>query len=358
MRVLVVGGGLIGLGIAWEATLRGLDVTVVNRPTPHAASEVGAGLLIPAGGRISPPHLALRTASADLFPSWVKKLEDASGLPCGFNPCGTLTVAFEPGAHDSVTGLANCIEGLGITVKRLTAEQCLEAEPNLSSEVAAGFLTADHQVDPELLAKALRHALAESGATQLQGEVVTLNPSEAELDDGTTITADKVVVATGSWITDHLALPVFPVKGEVIHLLGDPNLLRHNLVLRREELYIANRGDGRYVVGSTEEVVGFNIETTATDFLREKAERLVPGLKDCEVTDSRVGFRPKIGDGLPVLGDYRGVVVAGAHYRNGILLTPITSRLIGDFLVDGSISPLMKPFTPDRDYRHRDEKTR
>ena len=109
-------------------------------------------------------------------------------------------------------------------------------------------------------------------------------------------------------------------------------------------------------MGATEEEMGFDETVTATDLLFEKACALVPGLEACARVDSRVGFRPKVGDGLPLLGDYEGVVVAGAHYRNGILLTPITARLIADFLETGETRDLMKPFVPNRDCRHRDDK--
>src|SRR5690606_38269849 len=117
-----------------------------------------------------------------------------------------------------------------------------------------------------------------------------------------------------------------------------------------------NRGDGRYVIGATEEEAGFDARITATESLRERACALVPGLKGCRVSDFRVGFRPKVGDGLPLLGEYEEIVVAGAHYRNGILLTPITAQLISGFLESGVTPEIMRPFAPTRDCRHRDEK--
>ena len=356
MKVLIVGGGLIGLSIAWRAAQKGMQVQVVDAPSAHAASRVGAGLLIPAGGRVSPHHLALRTASAEMFPSMVTELEELTGLDCGYNACGLLTVAYDPGADASVDGLANCLRGLGVAVERLDQEGCLKKEPGLSEKVAAGFYSDDHQIDPEKFTAALREAGRRAGVDLVEGRVTSVAPRGLTLQSGEHLNADRVVVANGAWIADLLTLPVFPVKGEVIHLRGKPGIVRHNLTLRREDLYIATRGDGRYVVGATEEETGFDETVTATNLLFEKACALVPGLEACARVDSRVGFRPKVGDGLPLLGDFEGVVVAGAHYRNGILLAPITARLMADYLETGETIDLMKPFMPDRDCRHRDDK--
>lgn len=356
VKVLIVGGGLIGLSIAWRAAQKGMQVQLVDAPSPHAASRVGAGLLIPAGGRVSPHHLALRTASAEMFPSMISELEELTEMDCGYNACGLLTVAYDPGADASVDGLANCLRGLGVAVERLDREGCLKREPGLSEKVSAGFYSDDHQIDPEKFAAALKEAGRRQGVEFLVGRVASVAPRGLTLQGGEHFNADRVVVATGAWLAQLLSLPVFPVKGEVIHLRGKPGLVRHNLTVRREDLYIANRGDGRYVVGATEEEAGFDDTITATDLLFEKACALVPGLERCARLDSRVGFRPKVGDGLPLLGEHEEIVVAGAHYRNGILLTPITARLIADYLETGETKELMRPFTPNRDCRHRDEK--
>lgn len=356
MKVLVVGGGLIGLGIAWRAALLGLKVVVVDAPTPRAASFVAAGLLIPAGGRISRHHLSLRQASVQLYPETIAALEESSGLSCGYNPCGTLTVAFEPGAQDSVEGLANCLRGMGIEVESLDARECLKREPHLSEEVACGFYTADHQVDPVKLVAALRKSCELLGVEFLEGRVVSVGAKELKLQSGEILQGDKVVVAAGAWMAELLQLAVFPVKGEVIQVRAPRLRLSHNLVLRREDLYVANRGDGTLVIGASEEEKGFDETVTATLSLKQKADRLLPKLGSAEVLETRVGFRPKLGDGLPLLGDFRGLTIAGAHYRNGVLLMPVTAKLISEYLVTGLEDDLMLPFGPQRDTRHRSEK--
>lgn len=356
MKIVVVGGGIIGRSVAWRAARGGADVVLIDSRLAQAASAVAAGLLIPAGGRISLHHLALRRRSAELYPQFVAALEEESGLECGYHAFGTLTVAYAPGADNSLDGLAGCLRGLGVAVERLSQEECRSREPQLSSEVAGGFYTADHQVDPEKMMIALEAACEKSGVTRVEERVVRVATHEVTLERGDTLPADRVVVASGAWIRKLLSVPVFPVKGEVIHLAAPPGLLRHNLVLRGEDLYVANRGDGRLVVGATEEEVGFEASVTATLALKKKIDRLLPALAACPVRETRVGFRPKVGDGLPVLGDHQGIVVAGGHYRNGILLAPVTAEVLTDYLLRGRIDPLMEPFHPTRDMRDRKDR--
>lgn len=353
MKVVIVGGGLIGLSISWRAALRGVQVTVVEPGNTRAASRVGAGLLIPAGGRISRNHLRLRCASAEMYPAFVAELEEETGLSCGYLACGTMTLAYPPDANQALDGMHNCLRGLGVVCERLSTEQCRELEPALGAEVEGGLLTADHQVDPEKLLAALESACLKRGVEFVHQAAVSLSPTEVCLKNDS-VQGDRVVVAAGAWIEELVPLPVYPVKGEVVHLRG-PLLLNRNMKLQREDLYVAHRGDGRLVVGASEEEVGFDQTGRARDELLENAYRLLPALKTFELTDHRVGFRPKVADGLPLLGEYKGVLVAGAHYRNGILLTPVTSSLMTELLVSGEQPELMKPFSPEREIKDRRE---
>jgi len=355
MRVIVVGGGLIGQAIAWRLASKAVDVVVVDKKSPYAASRVGAGLLIPAKGRLSRHHFALRRASADLYPSFVAELERQTGRSCGYNPCGSLTLAYQPKAEQALTGLIGCLKGFAIETSLLSARECFSREPALGPDVAGGFYTPDHQVDPVALLEALRQASLSQGVEQVEGFVVAVDHDRVKLGDGRVLRGRRVVVANGAWIGKIFPLPVYPVKGEVIVLKAAPDLIRHNLHLQRAGLYVANRGDGRYVVGATEEEVGFDTSISATAKLYEKVCHLVPALRQSELLDSKVGFRPKVGDGLPIMGDYEGIVVAGAHYQNGILQTPITAELLSDYIVSGVVSELMEDFLPTRDLcaRHR-----
>jgi glycine oxidase len=357
MRVVVVGGGLIGQGIVWRLAEQGADVVVIDRGSPHAASKVGAGLLIPAGGRISRHHYALRRASADLYPSFVAQLESDTGMDCGYHTCGSLTVAFEPGAEQALKGLSGCLKGFDIESTLLDQLQCRQREPALGTEVAGGFYTDDHQVDPIKLLATLTRACLNRGVEFVSNRVVEVAPKRVVLADGTSFEGDRVVLANGAWLAELMDVPVYPVKGEVISLQASPELLRHNLHVQRERLYVANRGDGRYIVGATEEECGFDTTVTAKESLHQRVCRLVPALADLQPVEAKVGFRPKVGDGLPVMGEYQGVVLAGAHYQNGILQTPIAAKLVSDFVLTGRPDELMQPFLPTRDMSPRHRKT-
>lgn len=352
MKVVVVGGGLIGMGVAWRAAARGLDVCLLDDAPERAASRVGAGLLIPAGGRISRNHLALRMASATRYPSFVEELLAETGLDSGYNPCGTLTVAYPPKADAALDGLHGCLVGLGVDSQRLDTNQSQIREPALAGSVVGGLVTPDHQVDSHKLLLALEEACLGRNVEFVSERALAVTEHSVTLGNGQLLDCDRVVVATGAWISDLLELPVYPVKGEVLELRG-PHILKGNLRLQKQDLYVANRGDGRLVIGSTEEEVGFEATPKGHEVLLHRARQLLPALVDFEVTDHRVGFRPKVADGLPLLGEYEGIVVAGAHYRNGILLAPITADLISDYLVSGETSELMKPFTPTRAIKDR-----
>lgn len=352
MKILIVGAGLIGLSIAWKAACRGLDVVVVDDAPERSASRVGVGLLIPAGGRVSHDQLQIRIRSAELYPSFVKALTAETGLDCGYDPCGSLTLAYEPKAQTSLDGLIGCLLGLGVACERLTAEQCHEHQSGLGTRVGGGFLTADHLVNPELLLAALREACLGRLVEFRKARVSCVERQSLSLADGSQLKADKVVVAAGAWMARLVDLPLYPVKGEVLHLKG-PKLLNRSLRVQKESLYVVPREGGRVVVGATEEDVGFDTVPGPAETLWERANELLPALRDFELLEHRVGFRPKVADGLPLLGEFKGVVVAGGHHRNGILLTPITAELIADFLSSGVVPELMQPFDPEREIRDR-----
>ena len=340
---------MIGRGIAWELGKRGVEVVLLDRESPHAAFKAAAGLLIPAGGRISRHHHALRRESAALYPAFVEELESTTGLSCGYRQCGTLTVAYEPGAKNAVTAMCGCLRGIGVEVEQLAREECLLREPALGERVGAGYLAQDHLVDPVALLAALAQAGEALGVESVHGTVVSVAPGEVRLATGDTISGDRVVVANGAWMAELLDLPVYPVKGETIQTTAHPELLNHCLSVQKANLYLANRGDGRYVVGATEEEAGFDNSVTATTSLWERALELVPALADSHPLETRVGFRPKVGDGLPILGEFQGLLVAGAHYRNGVLQTPITGKLMAHLILTGETPELARPFSPLRD---------
>ncbi len=339
--ITVVGAGVIGLTIAYSCARRGASVTVYDPDPKRSASRAAAGLLIPCGGRISRAHLALRRASYDLYPDFIKELEEFSGQQCGFRREGFLTLAYGPTALPSLRGLAGCLKGAQVRHQLLDPEACFEMEPALSREVGGGLLSEAAQVDPERVQQSLLEACLRLGASILPERVTSL----ANL-------SGQVVVASGSWTAELTKLPVYPVRGQVALMQGPPTF-RRDLQLQQAHLYLVNRGDGRVVIGATEEEVGYDASVSREGAARllSQAQRLVPEVTRFKLLEHRVGWRPKVGDGLPVLGQNGPVYLATGHYRNGILLAPITGWGMAELLLEGRLPPLFAPFTPARDFQ-------
>lgn len=347
-RVSVVGGGIIGLAIAAELVRRGADVTVYD-PAPEGtdgAWHVAAGMLAPGGeSAFEYPHLTrLLEASHELWPAFTELLGDV-----GYDDAGTLSLAL---TGDDVAESAREWKHQKLTP--LTGSQVRDREPAISPRVRAGaFAAAEHQVDPRKVVAALR--------AQLTGRLVRRTITDlSELDAGADTGAagagpgDVVVVAAGCGTAALTGLPIRPVKGQVLRLRGEPGLLRHVIdgVADGRHVYLVPRADGEIVVGATQEE-RTDRSTTAGgvhDLLRAALD-LVPGLAEHELIEVTAGHRPGTPDNGPLLGflgpDRRTVVAAG-HFRNGVLLTPITARLIADLVLTGSADPLLDAFAPGR----------
>ncbi|MEV4274725.1 glycine oxidase ThiO [Actinoplanes xinjiangensis] len=334
--VAVVGGGIIGLSIATELLNRGADVTVYD-PAPEGtdgAWHVAAGMLAPGGeSAFEYPHLTrLLEAGYELWPPFVAGLGEV-----GYDRAGTLSLAL---TADDVAEAAREWKHQKLTP--LTGSQVRDLETAISPRVRAGaFASAEHQVDPRKVVAALRASLT--------GRLVARTVSDlSELD------ADVIVVAAGHRTGALTGLPIRPVKGQVLRLRGEPGLLRHVLhgAADGRHVYLVPRADGEVVVGATQEERADRMPTAGGvhDLLRAALD-LVPGLADHELTEVTVGHRPGTPDNAPLLGfldDDRRVVVAAGHFRNGILLAPITARLIADLVFTGSADPIIDAFAPGR----------
>ncbi|GAA4922475.1 glycine oxidase ThiO [Actinoplanes utahensis] len=333
-RVAVVGGGIIGLAIAAELLRRGADVTV-HDPAPagtDGAWHVAAGMLAPGGeSAFEYPHLVrLLEASYERWPGFVAALGDV-----GYDTTGTLSLAL---TADDVAEAAR--EWRHQKLTPLTGSQVRDREPAVSPRVRAGALAAtEYQVDPRKVVAALRALLAERLVPQRVTDLFDLD-------------ADTVVVAAGCGTAALTGLPIRPVKGQVLRLRGEPGLLRHVIdgVADGRHVYLVPRADGEVVVGATQEERTDGAATAGGvhDLLRAALD-LIPGLAEHELTEITVGHRPGTPDNGPLLGrlDERTVVAAG-HFRNGILLAPITARLIADLVLTGSADPLLEAFAPGR----------
>jgi glycine oxidase len=334
VTVAVVGGGIIGLSIAWQLVERGADVTIFD-DGGDGAWNVAAGMLAPGGEAAfeTPALIRLMAASAERWPSFAAAL----GTEVGYDETGTLSLA--------VTADDMAVAAREWPSPALRPSQLRELEPALSPRVRAGVhLPADRQVDPRRVVAALRAVLGD--------RIVAKRVSS--LDD---VDASTIVVAAGCGTAALTGLPIRPVKGQVLRLRGEPGLIRHVLeaTVDGRSVYVVPRADGEIVVGATQEERSDRTLTAGSVYeLLRAAIELVPDLAECALAETLVGHRPGTPDNAPLLGFWRegswrdGVVVAAGHFRNGVLLAPVTADLIADLIVGGVADPLLDDFAPGR----------
>ena len=333
-HVAIVGGGIIGLAIAWRLRQRDADVTVFDDGAP-GAWHVAAGMLAP-GGESAFEQEALTDLlerSNERWPAFAASL----GVDVGYDDTGTLSLAM---TADDLAEAARVWTRQQLP--RLRPSELREREPALSPRVRAGvYAPAERQVDPRKVVATLRDRLA--------GRIVAKRvESLSEVD------ADTIVVAAGCGTARLTGLPVRPVKGQVLRLRGEPGLLRHVLeaTVDGRHVYVVPRRDGEIVVGATQEERTDRLVTAGGvhDLLRAALD-LVPGLAELELAETTVGHRPGTPDNAPLLGPLPGdprVIVAAGHHRNGVLLAPITADLVAGLVLDGVADPLLDHFAPGR----------
>ena len=373
--VIVVGAGVIGMATAWRLAQRHLSVIVVD-PTPGGgASHAAAGMLAPVTELHygEEPLLALNLESARRYPSFVSELEAASGHSVGYRTCGTLAVAADADDLAWLDELHHHQRSLGLEVERMTSRECRTHEPALSPGVRGGFFVAgDHQVDPRRLVPALEVAATSSGAVIRSDRVVDVSitggaVTGVTLEGGTTLSGKTVVMAAGAWtgaiggLAATAAPPVRPVKGQIARLRPRPGrepmaakLLSGNVrgLVQSRSLYFVPRIDGELVVGATVEEQGFDTAVTAggiLDLLND-AYALVPGVYELELAEVMAGLRPGTPDNAPVIGSdsIPGLVWATGHYRNGVLLAPLTADAVADLVTNADPPECTLAFGPDR----------
>lgn len=360
----MVGAGSIGLAVAWRAAQRGLRVVVIDRGQPGAgASWVAAGMLAPVTeARLTElPLLELGIASAALYPGFVDELCEQTGIDPGYERYGTLVVARDRDEAEALGRELEVHRGLGLLVNRLRPSQARELEPALAPSVRLALeVPDDHAIDPRRLTQALAAAAQGAGAVLRTPDTVeaVLPGRGVRLATGEMLHAEQVVVAAGAWadelggIPGELRVPIHPVKGQLLRLHdpAGPGLTRR--VLRLARAYLVPRGDGRYVLGATMEERGFDTTVTAGaigELLRDAGE-LVPGLSELVIDELIAGLRPATADGLPAIGpgELEGLHWAVGHFRNGILLTPITAEIVAAGLIGEEPPVLARAFAPAR----------
>ena len=362
--VVVVGGGTIGLGVAWRASLRGLKVDLVDAHPISGATSVAAGMLAPVT-EVHPGEeelLRLNLESSDLFPSWVAELEAASEVAAGYSACGTLMVARDNDDRVAFDDVHSFQARLGLSSQRVSARDARKLEPCLAPSVRGGLLVeTDHQVDPAALGASLLEACRRAGVTIVPSNAASVRIEEdvvqgVTLADGSSLRSPQVVIAAGAWSGGlGLApdvLPVRPVKGQVVRLQARPGMTLPTRTLRGLDVYIVTRSDGRMVVGATVEERGFDQEVTADGVYRllDEAYRIFPGIVEANWEGAAASFRPGTPDNAPLIGttSVQGLIAATGHYRNGILLTPVTADSVAELLASGEAPASIAPFSARR----------
>ena len=375
--VLVIGGGVIGLAIAWRAAQRGLRVMQADPDPGGGASHAAAGMLTPvAEAAYAERHLfELGTLSLSQYPAFAAELTELTGLETGFRQSGTLQVAYDADDMAMLAEHALLRESFGAQTQRLTGRQCRQAEPMLGPAIGGGLLVEDDaSIDPRLLAAALLAAARAAGVVHVRQAATKLRTdsgqaSGAELADGTVICAPQVVLSAG-WSSAALAglppgvvPPIRPVKGQIVRLRptaatvagsSSPCLINRTIrgVVKGSPVYIVPRRDGELVLGATQEEMGADTTVTAGGIwqLLRDARAIVPGITELEFAEAAAGLRPGTPDNAPVIGpsELPGLVLAAGHFRSGVLLAPVTADLIASQLATGTMDQAAAPFSAQR----------
>jgi len=355
--VVVVGGGIIGRAVAWQLAERGVDVELLDPDPSRAAAHVAAGMLAPVSEATPEegPLAALGLASAERWPDFVRGLEAAAGQAIDHRAHGTLHVAVDADAAAELDELARRLDAMGLETQRLSATECRDHEPLLAPGVRGGlFAPSDHVVDPRAVMAALALAGQRAGIVETRAAVTELAGDGIVLEDGSRRTARRIVVAAGAW-SGAFGLPVHPVRGETLHLAARDGHegLGGNVrgIVAGRSVYLAARRGGRAVVGSTMEELGFDTRARvgAVRQLLADARALVPAIDEYELVEIAVGLRPASPDNGPLIGHWSpGVIAATGHFRNGILLTPITVDAVVAMVTGDPVPPSVTPFDPHR----------
>jgi glycine oxidase len=376
-RVHVVGGGVIGLACAWELSRNGHEVAVVApQPGREGASWVAAGMLAPVTEAQfgEAPLTRLLLEGAQRWPAFAADLETASRQSIGYDQAGTVTVALNASDRAFLDDLLAYQNALGLAAHRRSASECRRLVPALSPTLRGGMeVPGDHSVDNRALLGALAGACTDAGVSFVHTAVSEVVPGPGlVLSDGHRVGAEHVLLAAGTGLPSigglsRAGLPaVRPVKGHVLRL-GPPSRPAHGSrtstpppgrlfprtvrgLVRGRSVYLVPRPDGSLVVGATVEERGPDraVQAGAVHELLCNARAIVPGVDELELLEASTGLRPATADNTPCIGwtALDGVAVATGHYRNGILLAPLTAAAVADLLGGRPVPPVVEDLAP------------
>jgi glycine oxidase len=363
-EVVIVGGGVIGLTIARALALRGgVDVMLIERGRPGTeASWAAGGILAPqVEADSADDFFRLACASRDLYPSFADSLKEQTGIDVELDRTGTLYLGFTTEDEHELRRRFEWQSSDGLSVEWLTAQEAQSLESCISAKVRCGLrFPNDHQIENRRLVQALLLANKKLGVRL----VTDCSVNELRIENGKVsgvdsslgfIAAPIVVVAAGAWTSLIKSMPleieVEPIRGQMLCFEARPQIARH--VIYSSRGYLVPRRDGRLLAGSTTERAGFDKRVTddGMSALKSMAMEILPAIAALPLAESWAGFRPRSADNFPVLGpceEIDGLFYATGHYRNGILLAPITGELIAGAILDQTVPAMLDAFTPNR----------
>ena len=369
--VVVAGGGVIGTAIAWRAAAAGLVVVVVDPDLGDGATMVAAGMLAPVSESLfgEGALLRLNLLAVGRFGSFAAELEELTGHQVGLRRDGTLAIAYDPGDQAALVRLTAFRRSAGLDAQELDSRACRALEPFLSPDVRGGVLfPGDWSVDNRRYAAALREAMRMVKARTVRDHVLEVRTRHGRavgvrLAGGGEVDAAEVVVAAGCWtgsvagVPDAVRAAVRPVKGQLLRLRHPdalPPVLTHSVraIVRGIDVYLVPRADGELVVGATQEERGPDQTVTAGavhDLLHD-AMSVLPVTSELILAETCAGLRPGTPDNGPIVGRCGpdGLLLATGHYRNGILMSPVTADAAVALLTGQAPAPEWAPFTPQR----------
>jgi len=368
-KTIIIGGGAIGLSLGWQLAKKGADVEILERgKAGKSSSYAAAGMLAPNAeiGFEDIELFYLCRKSLEMYPAFLEELGHDSGIKIEVDKCGAIMPAFDRDDSERIRRLFDFREKIGLPVEWLSGEEAREIEPYLSPKCTyAVWIPDDGQIDNRKLLEALKIAFVNTGGKLYEDHPVEkiniVNGKAAGVHiHGIDIEADNVVLCAGSWsksidgLTSDIQPPVRPVKGQAISLILDVNCKVSHAV-RAPDVYLVPKKDGRLVVGASVEEMGFDDNPTAGEIFRllERAWEAVPSIYDLKIQSIDVGLRPGSRDHSPIIGDsnVNGLYFATGHYRNGILLTPLTAIELSNWIVSGKSSGVLADFGLSRFFK-------
>ena len=371
-KIIIIGGGVIGLGIGWQLAKAGAAVTIYERSeVGRAASWAAAGMLAPLAEAHSeePELLKLGCQSLDRYPQWTAELEADAEMSIGYRVEGTLIVGLEPDDTHQLRHIYEAQQHLRLDVNWLNGREARSIESALSPRVTAAIHCAnDYQVDNRRMVTALQRAYQASGGvlhekSDIERIVIKSGIATGVQVHGDFQETDIVILSAGCWsaqvagIPDAILPPVRPVKGQMLALQMEEGIAINSVIRTVRArypvpVYLVPRADGRLIVGATSEEMGFDTRLTVGGVfeLLRGAWEAVPGVYELPILETWTGLRPGSRDNAPILGKtpIENLIYATGHYRNGILLTPVTAYEIAKLILTGETSETIHPFQLDR----------